>query len=149
MAAAGEGTGVSEATLTQFEGVADAEAREFAARWLPAWTGNDPEWLASFYTDDAFYSDPALPDGVKGREALLDYFRKLLAHFPDWVWTNLEVTPLEHGFLNTWHARIPIGDTEVECIGVCTVQFRDGLIADNRVYFDRSPVLAALANASS
>ena len=40
------------------------EAKKFAERWLPAWTGNNPELLASFYADDAFYLDPAIPHGV-------------------------------------------------------------------------------------
>ena len=52
------------------------QAREFASRWLPAWTGNDPERLAGFYSDDAFYLDPAIPDGVRGKDALLAYFRE-------------------------------------------------------------------------
>ncbi len=43
------------------------EAKEFASRWLPAWTGNDPERLAAFYSDDAFYSDNAIPKGVQGQ----------------------------------------------------------------------------------
>ena len=30
----------------QFTGFAAAEARAFAERWLPAWTGNDPVRLA-------------------------------------------------------------------------------------------------------
>ena len=65
-----------------FEGMTRDEAVEFADRWLPAWTGNDPERLASFYTDDAFYSDPAIPDGVEGREALTRYFTALLVALP-------------------------------------------------------------------
>lgn len=130
----------------QFEGLGTDEAVEFAGRWLPAWTGNDPERLASFYTEDTFYSDPAVPDGVQGREALTAYFRALLARFPDWVWTNTEAIPMEGGFLNVWHATIPMeGELIVECDGVCTVQLRDGLIARNLVYFDRSELLAAIA----
>lgn len=130
----------------QFEGLGADEAVEFAERWLPAWTGNDPERLASFYTEDTFYSDPAVPDGVQGREALTAYFRALLARFPDWVWTNTEAIPMEGGFLNVWHATIPMeGELIVECDGVCTVQLRDGLIARNLVYFDRSELLAAIA----
>lgn len=43
------------------------QAKEFAAKWLPAWTGNDPERLAAFYSEDAFYLDPAIPRGVKGK----------------------------------------------------------------------------------
>ena len=123
----------------------DAErAREFAERWLPAWTGNDPERLVSFYADDAYYSDPAVPLGVQGRPRLLEYFRKLLARNPSWVWTHRGSIPLADGFLNEWHASIPAGSSVVELDGVCTVQLRAGLIYRNVVYFDRSPLLAAL-----
>ena len=130
----------------QFDGLSKDEAVAFAERWLPAWTGNDPERLASFYAEDCFYSDPAVPDGIEGREALTAYFRVLLDRFPDWVWTNTEAIPLEGGFLNFWHATIPMeGELNVDCDGVCTVQLRDGLIARNQVYFDRSELLAAMA----
>lgn len=126
-----------------FSGLSEVEAREFAARWLPAWTGNDPERLVSFYADDAVYVDPAVPSGLVGKEALLAYFIKLLARYPDWEWSNLRAVPLENGFLNFWHARIPVAGGEVECEGVCTVQLRDGLILRNEVFFDRTPLLAA------
>jgi hypothetical protein len=120
------------------------DARDFANLWLPAWTGNDPEHLAAFYTEDAFYSDPAIPEGVRGREALLAYFRVLLARFPDWKWTNTGATPMEGGFLNHWHATIPVGGIVVECDGVCTVGLREGLIERNQVFFDRTELLAAI-----
>jgi len=122
------------------------EARRFAERWLPAWSGNRPELLVSFYTDDAYYADPAVPRGVRGREALLAYFRRLLGHNPDWVWTQRGSIPLADGFLNEWHASIPVGAARVEVDGVCTVQLRAGLIFRNEVYFDRSELLAALAS---
>jgi hypothetical protein len=128
----------------RFDGLDADAARDFAARWLPAWTGNDPEWLASFYTEDTFYCDPAIPDGVHGREALQAYFEKLLGRNPDWVWEHEGSIPLADGFVNRWVARIPAGETEVVCRGVCTVQMRDGLIARNEVFFDRSALLAAL-----
>ena len=132
----------------QFDGLSAKEAVDFAERWLPAWTGNDPKRLAAFYADDAFYSDPAVPDGVQGREALTKYFAALLARFPDWVWTNTKAVPLEGGFLNFWHATVPLeGELTVECDGVCTVQLRDGEIVRNEVFFDRSPLLAAIAEA--
>lgn len=121
------------------------EARDFAAKWLPAWTGNDPERLAAFYAEDAFYSDPAIPNGVQGKAALLAYFRKLLARYPDWVWTQVDAIPLEGGFLNKWKATIPVGAQVVACVGVCSVQFDDaGLIARNEVYFDRSRLLETM-----
>ncbi len=121
------------------------QAREFASRWLPAWTGNEPEKLAEFYSDDAVYLDPAIPQGVKGKDALLKYFRKLLAANPEWVWTQIEPIPMEGGFLNKWHARIPVGPGVIECIGVCFVQFDgQGRIRRNEVYFDRHDLLTEI-----
>lgn len=123
-----------------------AEARRFAEQWLPAWSGNDPELLASFYSDDAFYLDPAIPEGVKGKPALLAYFKRLLAHNPEWIWTQIEGIPLEDGFLNKWHAMIPIGETKLDVIGVCFVQFdAAGKIRRNEVYFDRAQLLTEIA----
>jgi hypothetical protein len=120
------------------------EARRFAERWLPAWTGNDPERLVAFYSDDAYYADPAIPNGVSGRDELLAYFRKLLARYPQWVWTHRGSIPLADGFLNRWHASIPVGAAGIEVDGVCTVQLRSGLIYRNEVFFDRSALLAAV-----
>ena len=121
------------------------QAREFASEWLPAWTGNEPEKLAGFYSDDAFYLDPAIPDGVEGKEALLNYFRKLLSHNPDWIWTQTEGIPMEGGFLNKWLAKIPVGSKIIECVGVCLVQFDDnGKIKRNEVYFDRSDLISEI-----
>ncbi len=122
------------------------EAREFASRWLPAWTGNEPEKLAAFYSDDAFYLDPAVPRGIQGKEKLLAYFRKLLAQNPGWIWTQIEGIPLEGGFLNKWHARIPIGGKDVECVGVCFVQFDgQGKIRRNEVFFDRTEMMLEMS----
>lgn len=118
------------------------EAKEFASRWLPAWTGNDPEKLAGFYSDDVLYLDPGIPGGVRGKEKLLAYFIKLLAANPKWIWTQIEAIPMEGGFLNKWHAAIPIGEKTLEIIGVCFVQFNEkGLIRRNEVYFDRTELI--------
>ena len=128
-----------------FPGLDEESAKAFAAKWLPAWTGNRPEVLASFYTEDAFYSDPALPQGIRGRAHLLAWFRKLLGRNPHWVWTHRGSIPMADGFLNLWHASIPVGARTVEVDGVCTVQLRDGLIRSNQVFFDRAELLRALA----
>jgi hypothetical protein len=48
------------------------EARQFAEPWLPAWTGNNPEHLGSFYSEDTFYLDPATPR--KGRCSFCSLF---------------------------------------------------------------------------
>lgn len=129
----------------RFQGMDAEEARAFAGKWLPAWSGNRPELLASFYASDAVYSDPAIPEGVRGHDALLAYFTRLLARNPDWVWTHRGSIPMQDGFLNLWRASIPAGERTVRAEGVCTVQLRDGLIYANHVFFDRSELLEALA----
>ena len=122
------------------------EAKQFAEKWLPAWTGNHPELLAGFYSEDAFYLDPAIPQGVRGKNNLLAYFRKLLSVNPNWVWTQIEGIPMEDGFLNKWMAKIPVGPVTLEVVGVCFVQLDDaGKIRRNEVYFDRSPLLSEIA----
>jgi hypothetical protein len=122
-----------------------SEARHFAERWLPAWSGNNPELLASFYSDDALYLDPGVPQGIRGKPALLAYFKKLLGYNPNWIWSQIEGIPLEDGFLNKWLARIPVGDKTLEVVGVCFVQLDDaGKIRRNEVYFDRSQLLAEI-----
>jgi hypothetical protein len=135
--------------VAAFDCLTPEQAREFAARWLPAWTGNEPERLAAFYAEDGFYADPAIPAGVSGRDAITAYFSRLLAGFPDWVWTQTAATPMDGGFLNHWHAEIPVGGEALGIDGVCTVRLRDGLIERNEVFFDRSPLLAAMRAARS
>ncbi|RLA48346.1 MAG: hypothetical protein DRR42_16890 [Gammaproteobacteria bacterium] len=129
----------------QFHGMNSEDARKFAEKWLPAWSGNRPELLASFYTEDAIYSDPAIPEGVRGRDSLQLYFVKLLGRNPEWVWVHRGSIPIQDGFLNHWRASIPVAERTVVAEGVCTVQLRDGLIYANHVIFDRSELLDALS----
>jgi hypothetical protein len=120
------------------------EARRFAERWLPAWTGNNPLKLASFYTDDLFYSDPTIPDGVIGKEAFIRYLSKLLGNNPDWVWTHESAIPMQDGFLNSCRLDAPVGDRVITCRGVCTVQMTGGLIYRNETYFDTLHLITAI-----
>lgn len=123
----------------------EKEAREFAEKWLPAWTGNRPEYLASFYTEDAFYLDPTLPKGVTGRAGLTEYFKGLLKNNPDWIWTHSGSIPMKDGFVNQWHASVPVGKKTLEIDGICLVQLRDGLIYANQVYFDTNELMTEIS----
>jgi hypothetical protein len=125
------------------------QAKQFAEHWLPAWTGNNPELLASFYTEDAFYSDPGIREGLQGKTAILEYFKKLLKHNPNWIWKQTGSVPLGNGFLNKWLAEIPVGNKVIVCTGVCTVQLKDNLIYRNEVHFDRTELLQEIAKFSS
>ena len=119
------------------------DAEEFSRRWLPVWTGNHPEELIRFYDVDAFYSDPAKREGLRGHGQLLPYFRKLLAANPGWVWELVEAIPTEKGFTGRWKAVIPVGNTVVTEYGVDIVEVADGKVTRNEVYFDRAALLEA------
>ncbi len=114
------------------------ELKVFCDEWLKAWTGNRPEHLLSFYKEDAYYQDPAHPEGLKGHAAIKSYFEKLLAANPDWVWTLVELIPNEKGFVLKWQADIPILDAAILTCGVDIVELQDGKISRNEVYFDPS-----------
>jgi hypothetical protein len=112
--------------------------------WLPLWTGNRPEQLIEVYAENAFYRDPAKPDGIRGKTNLLPYFRKLLASFPEWVWEADDVFPVEGGFVLRWKATIPVAGTVVVEHGMDLVLVQEGKVVHNEVYFDRTALLASL-----
>ncbi len=116
----------------------EAYILEFCRQWLPSWTGNEPEVLLQFYTENAYYSDPAHPEGLKGREQLRVYFTKLLEANPNWIWEPVEVFPTLRGFTLKWRAVIPIAKKKLVEYGMDIVELEDGKISRNEVYFDRS-----------
>ena len=118
---------------------------KFCERWLPAWTGNRPEVLLGFYAEDAFYLDPARPQGLRGHAEIRPYFEKLLAANPDWVWEVVEVFPTKGGFTAKWRATIPVGSEEIVEYGLDIVEWDGEKVTRNEVYFDRTKLLAALA----
>ncbi|MBI1319969.1 MAG: nuclear transport factor 2 family protein [Candidatus Hydrogenedens sp.] len=115
---------------------------DFCERWLAAWTGNQPETLLGFYTEGAYYADPARPDGLQGAEALRKYFSRLLAANPEWRWEPVEVMPTAKGFTLKWKATIPAGAATVTTHGLDIVELDGGRISRNEVYFDASVLKA-------
>jgi hypothetical protein len=109
----------------------------FCREWLGSWTGNRPAALLDFYTEDAFYLDPAYPGGLSGHRELSKYFEKLLSRNPDWKWEAIETFNTEKGFTLKWKATIPVKDTHLTIQGLDIVEMRDDKISRNEVYFDR------------
>jgi len=124
----------------------ESEAREFCARWLSAWSGNRPDVLIEFYGKDACYTDPARPEGLRGRHEIRAYFTKLLAKNPDWKWELAELFPTERGFVVRWIATIPTARGVVRVPGVDIVEVEGDRIERNDVYFDRTPLLMPRPN---
>jgi len=125
------------------------EILDFCSKWLPAWHGNRPSDLIEFYSDDALYVDPATKGGLKGRNQILPYFKKLLAANPNWTWETIEVFPTSLGFVAKWRATIPVGTEVITEHGMDIVEMQRGKISRNEVYFDRSSLLEALRKLKS
>jgi hypothetical protein len=115
----------------------------FCTEWLNSWAGNQPEKLLAYYSEDAFYVDPANVNGLNRHEQLLPYFSKLLKYNPLWRWTAEEIMPTEKGFTLKWKAVIPVKDKTVTLFGLDIVEMRDGKISRNEVYFDRTEWMKA------
>jgi hypothetical protein len=115
-----------------------ADLADFISTWLATWTGNQPEKLVDFYTADAYYQDPARPQGLRGRTELLAYFRKLLAVNPAWIWEPVEIMPTAAGCCLKWQATIPLGSKTVTGCGLDIVEIVEHKISRNEVYFDPS-----------
>ena len=125
------------------------KAKEFCNQWLPAWTGNNPELLISFYSADASYSDPFIPKGLKGNEKILAYFRKFLSPYPNWKYEQVEIFPTEGGFTLKWKVSLPINNDTVVEYGVDIVEIANDKIIRNEVYFDTSNLLKTIKEKQS
>ena len=119
----------------------------FCKEWLNAWTGNKPEKLIDFYSDDTYFRDPANPEGINERELLFKYFKKLLERNPNWKWELVEFFPTEKGFNFKWKATIPIETEQIIEYGMDIVEL-DPLckrkVKRNEVYFDRTQFFSKL-----
>jgi len=105
--------------------------------------------LIEFYSDEALYIDPGNKAGLKGREGIFPYFKKLLAANPNWTWEAIEVFPTELGFILEWKATIPVGADFITERGMDVVEMKNGRISRNEVYFDRSTLIEAHRKISS
>jgi hypothetical protein len=120
------------------------KAKEFCNQWLPAWTGNKPELLISFYSDDAFYSDPFIPKGLKGKEKILAYLKNFISFYPDWKYEHVEIFPTENGFTLKWKVSLPFKNDTVVDYGLDIVEISNDKIIRNEVYFDTARLLKAI-----
>lgn len=110
-----------------------APGERFLRSWLASWSGNRLENLLGFYHNEVFYSDPAHPQGLKGKAALGAYLGKLLARYPEWKWELVRswAAPGRVTFVE-WEASL--GNKRAR--GLDLVRVQDGLIVENRVFFD-------------
>ena len=123
------------------------EAKEFCNQWLPAFSGNRPEYLITFYSDDAYYSDSFIPQGLKGKAQILAYFRKIAGLFPNWKYEYVEIFPTENGFTLKWKLSLPGNNETFVDHGLDIVEIFKEKIIRNEVYLDTARLQKAIKHA--
>lgn len=78
--------------------LSEAEARQFAQRWVMAWNSHDLDAIMSHYAPDVLLTSPVAakllgsPSGtITGKEALRSYFERGLQAYPDLTFELLDV----------------------------------------------------------
>lgn len=104
------------------------------ADWLAAWTAQDAERVASFYTEDARYFDQQVPDGLVGRAALQKRLAGLFELTPPMRYEADTLWPIEGGFCGRWFCTIDAGEVTQLLRGFDLALLRDGKICHNEVY---------------
>lgn len=127
-------------------------------RQLDAINQHDATAFASSYAKTAEVFDPAYPEPIRGRDAIAKDMAEFVAAFPDLqaqvgrVIENGDVTAYEMTFRATHQGallaptgHIPATGRRIEVVGAVFVRVgADGLIADERRYYDLAGLLYQL-----
>jgi steroid delta-isomerase-like uncharacterized protein len=138
-------------TATSTLDVLDAgELRAFAERYLDAWNAKDPTAVGAYLADDVFWEDPALAEPARGRQEVEAFVELTRTAFPDYEFSELAPPAVSEDGLTAyapWRMTgtntgpidppgfAPTGQS-VDIEGIDRWQFRDGLIARYRAFYD-------------
>jgi len=118
-------------------------AEQHNVEWLQAWSDKDVERLVAYYSPDAVYRDPQVPNGLQGRDALRDYLTQLFAATPPMVYEPDEVWETQSGWCGRWVCAMDGPDGSRTWLrGFDLVVLEGDEIALNEVYvhtLDRDP----------
>ena len=119
---------------------------------IDAWNTKDPDQVAALYAPDGVRHQIALPEALlEGRDAIRDMVAALMHSTPNFVLT--ERAHVEQGDRQVvewnWSGTIEndLGDLpgrgqSVNLDGISSVLVRDGMIVQERVYWDTATLLA-------
>ena len=134
-------------------------ADQVVRQYVEAINQKDPIGFAALFAVDAVLHDPFMPEPTKGRDAVQSMIEGILRAFPDMAWKQIG-DPIDAGgrvvFVvsvegtNDGSLAMPAGDVPptgkamaYEAAVLWTID-SDGLIAEERSYFDATGVAAQL-----
>ena len=121
---------------------------------LDAWNSRDPEAVAACYAPDGARVQIAFPpERIEGRAALAEHVGAIMAAWPDFVLeSRSEGLTTDGHLLFEWTFRgtqqadygpIPGNGQSLSLDGVSVVSIVDGLIDEERVYWDNGTLMAS------
>ena len=132
--------------------------RDFADRYLAAWSSLDPDAVVAHVAEDVIWHDPALAEPAHGREGVADFVRQSARGFPDmafaergdpaiaeggrvayapWLMTATNTGPIDPPGLAATGKRIAVR-------GIDVWQFRGGLIWRYEASYDFADIARQL-----
>ena len=113
------------------------ELNKFGNRYAAAWTNQDPEVVAAFYTDNGKYSINDDAPAV-GREGVANVARAYRAEIPDMQATMNKMVPQPHGAEFHWTiAGTSAAGKRIRLSGIEMLTFDDsGLITESKDIYD-------------
>ena len=119
----------------------EAEAREFCNKWLPNFVGGEPslDKLMTFYAPNAYYEDPNVPEGRRGKAEVAGFLKLLLKKYPAWKFDIVNLYPTKKGFVLQYVGTIPLEDGKVikNFRGIDIIELENGKIVSQLGYYDR------------
>lgn len=132
---------------------------DLVRRYVDTYNAGDSTGLGAFYAADVLLSDPLAPAPTKGREVVVATGAAFRRAFPDLLWTLNQEPVVAHGAL-AWEVRTtgtmlgpmpgpggeiaPTGKGFATDMGIFWTLGPDGLITEERAYFDASGLMAQL-----
>jgi steroid delta-isomerase-like uncharacterized protein len=117
-----------------------------------AWNSRDPVALTELHTEEGTIVSPIFRT-VHGRREILESYRSLFTHFPDWTLTGqallIDGTRIAQSFrVEATHAGdfmgMPGSGRRFDIEGMLLFEMQDGLVAYERRYYDFTGLLIQL-----
>jgi steroid delta-isomerase-like uncharacterized protein len=136
-----------------------ATGEELARRYVDTFNDRDVDAWVALFAEDAVVHDPFFPEPSKGREAIKNVELGVLRAFPDMRWrllrpaidvgdrvaVELAVNAVNDGPLEMPGGEVPATGREISFeTGTFWLIGPDGLITEERSYFDATGVAAQL-----
>ena len=136
-----------------------ATGEELARRYVDTFNDRDVDGWVALFAEDAVIHDPFYPEPIKGREASKNLLNSVLRAFPDMQWRQLHpainvgdrvavelaVNAVNDGPLEMPEGEVPATGRAISYeTGVFWLIGPDGLITEERSYFDATGVAAQL-----